>query len=52
MSAYSKAFRLDIWAVISALYKHYNVKSRTELTVDQLDEAIESYRVSIINNIL
>lgn len=50
MKDYATKFWLKEQDVIDALYKKYKVKSRVNLTYEQLEESLESYRVAIMTN--
>lgn len=51
MNCYCRQFKTWINEEKSAIYEKYKVKSRSEMTEKQLQEAIESYKIALENNI-
>lgn len=49
MSDYCRQFHYKEEDVLEQLYKKYKIKSRTELTLEQIQNEIESYRSAIIS---
>lgn len=51
MSDYSSKTKKDDDVIVTSLYRRYNVKSRTELTREQLEESIRFYSDGIMYDI-
>lgn len=51
MTLYCRQFGTRIEQERQAIYEKYKVKSRSEMTEKQLQEAIESYKIALENNI-
>lgn len=51
MNCYCRQFKTWINEEKNAIYEKYKVKSRSEMTEKQLQEAIESYKIALENNI-
>lgn len=51
MAEYAKMIKSTEWEVEIALYKKYNIVTRTQLSNVQLDMEIASYRSAIINGV-
>lgn len=49
MSDYCRTFHYQEKEITEALYKKYKIKSRTELTLTQVQYEIESYKSAIIS---
>jgi hypothetical protein len=47
MQDYCKAFHYQEKDIAEALYRKYKIKSRTELTLEQVQNEIENYKISI-----
>jgi hypothetical protein len=50
MSDYAQNFHYDVQKVLSDLYTRKKVKSRIELSMEELQEEVESYRTAINTN--
>lgn len=49
MKEYAVLFHSNESEIIKKLYERYNIKSRVELTYEQLEQEVESFKTAVIN---